>query len=121
MVGHLEEVRDRRGRLGRVAAGHHPEVGHDPLAAPGLVDTGAECIDHACDLAAGNGGQLGWRHRPRLPLPQRGVEQVYAGCLDRDPDFAGTGFEVRQLVEGQVGGGSELVKPDCVHASKCQT
>ncbi len=121
MVGHLEEIRDRRGRLGRVTAGDHPEVGHDPPVAPGLVDAGAERIDHARDLAAGNGGQLGRRHRTRLPLPKRGVEQVYAGCLDRDPDFAGSGLEVRQLVEDQVGCGSELVKPDCVHASQCRT
>ncbi|CAM5533062.1 hypothetical protein SFUMM280S_07028 [Streptomyces fumanus] len=62
-----------------VAAGGEAEVGDDALAEPVARGARAEGVDHARDLAAGDGGQDRRRGgRALVALAQGGVQQVDA-------------------------------------------
>jgi hypothetical protein len=74
-----------------VSTGHRAEVGDD---------TGR--------LATRDRGERRRGDRPRLAPPRRGVEQVYAGRGDRDPDLSRPRLEVRQLAEDKVAGGPRI-------------
>lgn len=99
-----------------VAAGGVADVGDDVPAEPVGVGALAERFDGAGDFAAGDGGQRGGSGvRAGHALAQGGVEQVYAGGADGDPDLAGPGDGVLDALVGEVLGGAEGVEADGVH------
>jgi len=100
----------------RVAAGSEAEVGDDPLAEPAVGSVRSERVDHPGDLPAGDRRQLGGgRAGAAQALAQGGVEEVYPGCPDGDPDLAGTRHRVLDLLVREVLGGTEGVQSDGVH------
>ncbi len=118
MVGHVEHGVGGRHRLLGVPARHHAEVSHHPAPQPVLVDAVPDAVDDAGDLASGNGRQLRQGDRRVLvPASQADVEQVDPGCFDGDPHLTGCGVQLGQVVEDEVGGGSELMKANGVHVS----
>lgn len=98
-----------------VAAGDHAEVGDDAAAEPGGVGVRAERVHGAGDLAAGDGGEGGFRPVGERGGAQGGVDEVDAGGGDGDPDLAGAGLGVGDLLVAEVLGRAVGVELDGVH------
>ncbi len=99
-----------------IPSGREAEVDDDLAAEPVGVGAGAEGVDGAGDLAAGDGGQLGEGGGGALEaLAEGGVEEVDSGGGDGDADLAGGGYGGFGALVDEVLGGAEGVEADGAH------
>jgi hypothetical protein len=89
----------------------------DAPAGPGFIRAGADSVDDAGDLAAGDHGQVrsGVVAGP-LPFADRCVDQMHAAGRHGDPNLIGCGLGVGDVLIAEVLGRAELVLANRVHS-----